>query len=138
FNQTFPDNSGFAKRCKMEIDALSKDHELVILCRNSEQKEDLFYLSPYKKIPIKRFNTSVSVIGRPTFYIPEIYEIVRNIFLLWSLGRKLYTLISKYKNQNIELYVVSSPLTVPFIAYIIAKFKRAKCSFLEFHDLEPE
>ncbi len=137
FNQSFPDSSGFAKRCQMEIDALSKNHEITILCRGSTKKDTRLYESPYKQIQIMRFDNRVSLIERPRLYIPGAYEIYRNVYLLLSLGKGIFTFL-KYKTpSNIQLYVVSSPLTVPLISYIIAKLTNIKCSFLEFHDLEP-
>jgi glycosyltransferase involved in cell wall biosynthesis len=143
FNNYFPDNSGFAKRCKMEIDALSQTEDITILCRKRRVKELPFYKSPYKKIPIKRFDNNNKLMERPNKYKHVFYELSRNISLVVSIAIILNQILFSIKkniktNNNIRIYAVSSPLTVPLTAWLIGKMHRISLEVLEFHDLEPE
>jgi len=143
FNNYFPDNSGFAKRCKMEIDVLSKMDDIIILCRKNKAKETPFYKSPFKKIFIERFNNNNRLMERPRAYKHVFYEVSRNIGLIVAIAKKLNAVLSSIKkiveiNKNIKIYAVSSPLTVPLVVFLIGKMHRVSLEVLEFHDLEPE
>ncbi len=137
FNNFFPDNSGFSLRCKRAIDALSQVDDIAILCRENAGQKYL-YKSQNKNIPIYTFKPLSSHIDIPQNYVSGIYEIIRNIDLLIQLGFSTFKLFYKYRNNNLKIYAVTSPLTVPFIVLILGKIFNISLEIVEFHDLEPE
>lgn len=132
------DNSGFAVRCRRGLDALSYNEEIVVLCRSNKKFNSRIYKSPHKLIPLIYFSTSKPLVDQALSYKPFFYELSRNIQLMYKLGSELFKIINQYKNYEIKIYVVSSPLTVPLIAFIIGKLFGVRLSVLEMHDLEPE
>jgi glycosyltransferase involved in cell wall biosynthesis len=141
FNNHFPDNSGFGKRCKKEIELLSKKNSVVVLCRKRNlQKSREIYKTKYGKITLVRFSAKSSITERTNkTYLSGLYEIKRNIDLLWSLSLCLLKVLWKNRQKNnIKIYAVVSPLTVPFISWLFAIFFGRSAEIIEFHDLEPE
>ncbi len=139
FNGYFPDNSGFGIRCKREIDAISKDEPVVIVCRGENEKKDIqIYKSPHREITIYRYYSNSQLVERPKKYLTGFYEIKRNLELMMNLCLILYKTLQRYIKEEKKLYVVTSPLTVPFFAWMFSKVNKTKLHVLEFHDLEPE
>lgn len=141
FNNFFPDNSGFGKRCQKEIEILSKDNDILVICRKRNTvEENKFFKTKYKQINVIRYNAKSLIIERTDgFYKSGFYEIKRNYDLLFNLSKTLSSVLWKNKkNRKIKLYTIVSPLTVPLIALIFAKLFRISPEVIEFHDLEPE
>jgi len=141
FNNFFPDDMGFSLRCRNEIDVISKSEDMIIFCRKKNNKDIKDYKSPYRKIKIERFLTNYLLIEKPKKYIQFYYEISRNLKLCFSIFFKLNSIVIREKRKNgnnLKIYVITSPLTIPLICYVVAKIHRARLDILEFHDLEPE
>lgn len=140
FNNVFPDNAGFGKRCRKEIEMLSKKAEVVVVCKrdNGQKKSEIVSLGD-THLSIFRFST-----GNNTQHIENYeekkgwYEIYRNLQLVLSMMGTLGKIFMTYWNKNKKLYIVVSPLTVPFIAYLLGFLFGVKRQVVEFHDLEPE
>lgn len=139
FNNYFPVYSGFGKRCQKEIEILSKDNDIVIVCRGKAGlKEKNYFETKYRKIKIAHFKANSTVIERTDKkYISGFYELKRNFDLLLGLSITLFKLFFKNR-RNVKIYAIVSPLTVPLIAFIIAKIFNMTPEIIEFHDLEPE
>lgn len=141
FNNYFPDYSGFGKRCKKEIEILSKIDEIVVLCkkRNMESNID-FFKTQYNKVKIIRFEAKSTVMERTNeAYKSGFYELKRNFDLLSGISATLFKILwNNKKNTRLKLYVIVSPLTVPLIVLILAKIYNKSPEIVEFHDLEPE
>lgn len=141
FNHPFPDNSGFTNRCRREIDALSKQEDVIIICRGYKSGASTNYVSPYRDIPVHTFTAKSVLMENPKQYFrgTGLYEVIRNVDLMYNLSKTLFYVFSKYRNsRSVRLYTVSSPLTVPLTAYIIGRLFRFVPFVLEMHDLEPE
>lgn len=143
FNSYFPDDSGFGKRCKMEIDALSAIDDITVFCRENFSEKNEIYISNGKKIDVVKYDVGVPVTEKPKEYMKIFYELYRNVSLFFGIIFKLNRLIGEKKRnvkikKDVKLYVVSSPLTIPLIAYFLGKLHGISLEVLEFHDLEPE
>lgn len=137
FNNYFLDDSGFSKRCKREIDMLSKKDNMLIICRENAQKKKNYKINN-KEIPIMTFNPSLQLLETPSKYTYICYEVYRTIKLYISLYAILHVSFKKNKNKPIIVYVVNSPLTLSFFCFIFSKLYSVRQTILEFHDLEPE
>lgn len=140
FNHYFPDNSGFGRRCLREIHALSSIDEVTVICRKNVNDEEVEKLnSEHKPITVLRYSAKSEIVHRPENYKSNgLYEIKRNLDINLAQAKLLIKTFNKNKNQNVELYCVTSPLTVPLIAYFISKVFGVKPKAVAFHDLEPE
>ncbi|CAN5240390.1 hypothetical protein BH09PAT2_BH09PAT2_01430 [soil metagenome] len=141
FNNNFPDNAGFGKRCKKEIEILSEKEEIMVLCKKNCSIEEAPYIKiGNNNVQIARFTTYFG--GNQKIHDYEMkkgfYEFGRNLDLTFGMMTQLCKLLWQHKAKNIKLYVIVSPLTVPLIGYIIGKVFNASPQVVEFHDLEPE
>jgi len=140
FNQPFPDNSGFGRRCQREIEALSTKEFVTVVCRHQlgEPMEEEVSLAGHL-VKLVRFSAKSEVVHRPENYTGNgLYEIKRNLDLLANLCKTLARVLKHYPRKEVKLYCVTSPLTVPLIVLFFAYFFRVKPSLVSFHDLEPE
>lgn len=141
FNNNFPDSSGFGKRCLKEIELLSRDNDITIICRRSNRKERNVFKTKYKQIKIERFYAESAIMERinNSLYTSGYYELKRNIDLLMGLSKSLLKVFIKNKNEKyLKIYTVVSPLTVPLIVWLLTKLFNRTPAVIEFHDLEPE
>lgn len=139
FNNYFPDNSGFGKRCMKEIEILAKQDSVFVICRRNNKKNNKKLKIGEKMVTIESFGGKFTLIERTKAYKTGYYEILRNIDLLKELNITLLKTLWKYrKEKNMKIYVVNSPLTVPAIVYVLTKIFNRTPDILEFHDLEPE
>jgi glycosyltransferase involved in cell wall biosynthesis len=141
FNHYFPDSSGFGKRCFREIKALSEKEAVTVICRkriDEPARETL----PFTAHPIVmlRYSASSEIVHRPIGYKSNgLYEVRRILDIFFQCFFTLMKAVrSVPKTENVNIFVVSSPLTVPLIGWLVAKLTRAKTKLLSFHDLEPE
>lgn len=140
FNNVFPDNAGFGKRCRKEIELLGAHTDLVVVCKKSpgQPKEEIISLGK-RDVCIFRFESFAD-----SQHIEEYekkkgwYEIFRTVGLFVGLVSVLCAVLWKYRTRKKQLYTIVSPLTVPFVAYWIGLWGGARHQVVEFHDLEPE
>lgn len=139
-NGYFPDSSGFGRRCQREIEALSELEEVVVICRrNKDEVEQEKYHSEAHAIEIVRYSATSEIVHRPDNYTGNgWYEIKRNLDIMIGLTKTIIKTIRTHKKENIHLYAVTSPLTVPLLTLMIAKLFRVEATLVSFHDLEPE
>lgn len=142
FNHIFPHDSGFASRCKNELDMLSESEDIMVLCRKDEGTNEPEVIStPFRKVQIHRFSPISKAIERPDTvkYIAGIYEIIRAVDLFISFSFALVTVLLTYSfKQKIKIHCVNSPLTLSLFTWCISLIFPVNRSVLEFHDLEPE
>lgn len=141
FNNYFPDSSGFGKRCFKEIEILSAENDITVICRKNPGEKKLDQLKIGSKlINIIKYDVRSNVMERTgKSYISVLYELTRNLNLVLGLSKAILNFLWKNRNQkNIKVYSVVSPLTVPLLAFMFAKAFRASPHVIEFHDLEPE
>jgi len=139
FNNYFPDNSGFGRRCSKELALLSKIDDVTIVCRhrNNELVEEN-YPTSHHSIKVVRYKASSKVVHRPENYTGNgLYEIKRNLDVMFGLLLTLGKLFYSVKKPA-ELYCVTSPLTIPLFGLILAKLFGVNPTLISFHDLEPE
>jgi len=139
FNHYFPDNSGFGRRCEREILALSEVDDVTVICRKNEHDLEHEKFQESSKTSILRYSANSEVVHRPENYKSNgFYEIKRNLEINLAQIKLLRKVFSENKNKTVNLYVVNSPLTVPFVAFFVAKFSGVQTKAVAFHDLEPE
>lgn len=143
FNNYFPNNGGFTKRCIKEIEILSSKNNIIVLCRKRKNEENLIheYKTEYRNVSFYYFTPYFALNKSIVNYNPHfsgIYEIIRNLGLALSLSVSLTKLFIKYRSKKIKLYSIVSPLTVPLITNFIGRLFKASSEVIEFHDLEPE
>lgn len=141
FNNNFPDNAGFGKRCLKEIEILSEIDEVVVICKKKPEANEVKHLQfGNKKIEIVRFTTFLQSNQKITSYKFKkvFYEIVRNLDLVLGMTQVISNVLWKNRTKKLKLYVVVSPLTVPLIGYLLGKIFSIQSFIVEFHDLEPE
>jgi hypothetical protein len=139
FNNYYPDNSGFGRRCQKEIDALSEVDAVKVLCRHriGECYEEEYEYAG-KKIFISRFSAHSEIVHRPDNYKGTgWYELKRNLDILVSFSSCLIKVI-RSSQKPIDLYCVTSPLTIPILGLVFAKLFSVNPKLVSFHDLEPE
>ncbi len=137
FNNYFLDESGFSKRCKKEIDILSKIDDIQLICRKSNIDNQI-YINKYREIKINYFNLSTKLLETPSEYKTVFYEIYRTIRMFQSLSIVLLKSIWKNKKKNLKIYIVNSPITLSLFCLIFARIFGVSKTIIEFHDLEPE
>ncbi len=141
FNNVFPDNAGFGKRCNKELSIISRQHEVVVLCKKGagQPTEEVMQMGG-QQIRIIRFSTFLSTSQHIEEYEKKkgFYELYRNLDLLIGLSIRLMQQCLMAGSRKLKMYVVVSPLTVPFICYCIGAVFGARAQVVEFHDLEPE
>jgi glycosyltransferase involved in cell wall biosynthesis len=143
FNNYFNDSSGFSKRCTKIIDSLSDTEKIIVLCKKRARVKELeVYKTPNNRVvELHYFSTSSKIIERinSDTYLTGYYELIRNVDLLFNLFIALVRIILKYSSQEkIKYYVVTSPLTIPFIIFLLNLLNKSSLAVVEFHDLEPE
>src|SRR5258708_31012675 len=114
-NGYFLDNAGFSKRCQREIEILTQ-HESVILISRDKRTN-------FKKNKLTFINFSVpeSLVENPKNYTNGLYEIYRNVKLFFPLMRTVLLTLRKYNNERLTVYVVASPMTLPFFYLLLIK-----------------
>lgn len=139
FNHYFPDSSGFGRRIMREVEALSDIDEIVVVCRaRTIEKEDYIKIKS-KKISIIYYSATAKTVIQPKNYKANgLYEIKRNLDILFISFYTLFKTIRFYKNKKIKLYTVSTPLTIPIIGWVVSIITKAEAWLISFHDLEPE
>lgn len=140
FNQPFPEDSGFGRRCQREIEALSDSEKVTVVCRQLEgqKAEESIFLNG-NQVRILRFHADSEIVHRPTEYKSNgMYELKRNVDLLMNLIKTLFDVLTSEKHDQVHLYCVTSPLTVPLLGLFLAKILRIEPTLVSFHDLEPE
>lgn len=142
FNHVFPHDSGFASRCRNELDLLSESEDVVVLCRKDRgSKEPKFITTPFRKITVLRFSPLTKAIERPDTvkYIAGIYEVIRAVDLFISFSFALINVLLTHSfRHKIKIHCVNSPLTLSLFTWCISLVFPVRRSVLEFHDLEPE
>ncbi len=139
FNNYIHDESGFCKRCRKEINALSQQFDIMVICRGNGVKKEEVYTTLHKKIKILYYNPYFKNNGSLTNYKASgVYEIVRTIDLFVGLSSVLLKTLWTNRKEKIKIFSVVSPLTVPLIALLVGKLFNATPSVVSMHDLEPE
>lgn len=141
FNHYFPDPSGFGRRILREVRALSEIDDVTVICRKSKKELAVEFLqSDFKKIKIVRYAATSEVVHRPENYKGNgLYEIKRNLNIVFQSFFTLLGEIRKQKDRkSVRVFAVSSPLTVPLIAWIASLLTGSRSALVSFHDLEPE
>lgn len=139
FNHYFPDASGFGRRCEREILALSKIDDVIVVCRSSDNDSKDFFFQGNHKIQLIRYSAHSEIVKRPENYTSNgFYEFKRNADINLAQAKILMKVFSENKGKKIQLYCVTSPLTVPLVAWFISLFYGVEARVVAFHDLEPE
>lgn len=134
-NGYFFDDAGFSKRCQREVAILSQHEKIIVICRD---KKNTYKNLLNKNVKIASFFLRESLVENPKNYKSGIYEIYRNVALFLPLMKSVLSNLYENRRENITVYVVASPMTVPFFCMFLILFFKISNSVLEFHDLEPE
>lgn len=140
FNNSFPDSSGFGNRIHRIITGIPGNGPVSVIARliSSELSEEHIRIGSHP-VKISRFRLQHTAIEQPKRYISGIYELIRSIRLLFSMGSLMVReLWINRREHEIRVHAVSSPLTVPLLPLILRHVFPVTCSVAEFHDLEPE
>ncbi|MFW5703291.1 MAG: glycosyltransferase [Patescibacteria group bacterium] len=145
-NHPFPSSSGFGKRCKRQLTALARKEPVTLLCRaerpltkarSSDSRTQDDSNLPYHIYRFSALLPHIENVG--STYRSGLYEVVRNLDIAAGFLLKILQVLWKNRKDQVKLYVVSSPLTIPFFCSLAARlFPKTHCFVLEMHDAEPE